>query len=76
MDLSGLLNPKRVIKRREDESEAEFRRRAAKGTVLEQEAAPDDSGVRFGKGFTDAERQEQRRKLAEKLRERDKKPAS
>lgn len=78
VDLSGLMNPKRVIQRREDESDDEFAKR--KRAADEEEAAkakastvltPDGVGsVQFTKSFTKEERAEQMRKRDEMLRKR------
>lgn len=61
MDLSGLLNPRRVIDRREAEAEAE-------------PTAPEPSKTRFERPFTPEERARQRRLLVQKLRELDRLP--
>lgn len=74
MDLSGLMNPKRVIQRRENESDDEFQRRLKKSTLLEEDgvvvSAPSEKKVRFGKGYSEEERADQQRKLAEVLKRR------
>ena len=75
MDLSGLLNPRRVIQKREDEADEDFAKRkreaeqedmkkAKGGTVL----APE--GMKFGKQYTKSEREAQDEKLKEMLKKR------
>ena len=74
MDFSGLLNPKRVIQRREDESDDEFLKRRAEAEKAAAEALRAttalEEGPRFGKAFTAEERAAQQAKLAEMLKKR------
>ena len=74
MDFSGLLNPKRVIQRREDESDDEFKKRKAEAEKAAVEAAMATTalqeGPRFGKSFTPAEKADQKAKLEALLKKR------
>jgi hypothetical protein len=59
MDLSGILNPKRVVEKRLEKAER---------TEESQEKEP--QGARFGKPYTPEERMKQQKMLAEVLRRR------
>ena len=68
VDLSGLMNPKRVMSKREREAEEAAMRemeakRAQEDTILA-------TGIKFEKGRTKEERAAQQAKLAEALRKR------
>lgn len=70
-----ITNPRKALKRREADAEAEDTGDAAAPVPLMKRAqdaasAPADGSPRFGKGFTPEERAEQARKLQEMLRRR------
>jgi len=72
MVFAGLTNPKRVIQRREDETDDEFLKRQAEAKAAAEAAAAvaAQGGARFGKGYSPAELADQQAKLAEMLKKR------
>lgn len=72
MVFAGLTNPKRVIQRREDETDDEFLKRQAEAKAAAEAAvaAAAQGGLRFGKGYTPEERAGQQAKLEAMLKKR------
>ena len=71
MVFSGLTNPKRVIERRLEETDDEFLKRQAEAKAAAEAAvAAAETRLRFGKGYSPAERADQQAKLAEMLKKR------